>query len=137
MSFGPQDHSWLNSVAVAILGGGGFAGWMRERRKGKASESDSMLRFVKEWGEQFYKQNERIDELNRLLGQLEGKLIAIKEHNAHLVTENTALRVEITSLQTALATEQAKAAALASMPRSARSTDIDLHAHKDDRKEIQ
>jgi len=124
-----EEHSWINSLLIAVVGGGGFAGWMRERRKAKASEADTMLQFVDRWGEQFNKQNDRIDQLNRDIGVLTGRLTQMSEHNTALVTENTALKSEVMRLETALQVEVTKATTLAALPRDGRRTDMDLTHH--------
>ena len=124
-----MDKATAASYALALVSGGGITAFLREKRKGKSDQSQSMLDFVREWGDQFKEQNRRLDELNREIGVLTGRLLQLTETNVALVTENTALKSENLRLETALQTEVTKATALAAMPRASRHTDITIEEH--------
>jgi len=101
-----EPSTGLVALLATLVGGGGIAGWLRERRKGRKDTNSFALALIEA-------QNLRIDGLLFQVGELSGKVAAQASENARLLIENTELKNQLVIAQNALRSELEKVTALA------------------------
>ena len=83
----PEINAETVALAGVVAGGGGIAGWLREKRKGRKDANQFALEFIRT-------QSVRIDELVREVAELRGDNRVYETTISGLTRENSDLRSE-------------------------------------------
>lgn len=99
-----MEHMGMSTILAALFG---FlaamstfgVGWLRERRKGKGDAYSRATDWMDRQDNRIAEQDKKINELNRLLGELVGRLDEVSSVNRTLQAEKAALILENTELK--------------------------------------